>query len=105
MSLRLDRLLTLYFFAPPARLFPPKKGIRIPILMYHSISDEPEHGHPYFWINTSPARFAEHMKFLQDNGYKVISLSEAVELITADRQPATGIFSPMLFRLIGQMKS
>jgi peptidoglycan/xylan/chitin deacetylase (PgdA/CDA1 family) len=93
MSFRLDRLLTLYFFAPLAGLFPPKKGIRIPILMYHSISDEPETGHPYFWINTSPARFAEHMKFLYDNGYKVISLSEAVELITGNKQPATGNIS------------
>jgi peptidoglycan/xylan/chitin deacetylase (PgdA/CDA1 family) len=91
MSFRLDRLLTLYFFAPLAGLFPPKKGIRIPILMYHSISDDPETGHPYFWINTSPARFAEHMKFLHDNGYKVISLSEAVDLIRKT-EPATGNF-------------
>jgi peptidoglycan/xylan/chitin deacetylase (PgdA/CDA1 family) len=49
--------------------------------MYHSISDEPEKGHPYYWINTSPKRFAEHMKFLHDNNYKVISLSEAVRII------------------------
>jgi peptidoglycan/xylan/chitin deacetylase (PgdA/CDA1 family) len=49
--------------------------------MYHSISDEPETGHPYYWINTSPARFAEHMKFLHDNNYQVISLSTAVDLI------------------------
>jgi peptidoglycan/xylan/chitin deacetylase (PgdA/CDA1 family) len=81
MSFRLDRFLTLHFFGPLARRFPPKKGIRIPILMYHSISDDPETGHPYFWINTSPARFAEHMKFLHDNNYQVISLSTAVDLI------------------------
>jgi peptidoglycan/xylan/chitin deacetylase (PgdA/CDA1 family)/glycosyltransferase involved in cell wall biosynthesis len=49
--------------------------------MYHSISNEPETGHPYYWINTSPARFAEHMKFLHDNNYQVISLSRAVEII------------------------
>jgi peptidoglycan/xylan/chitin deacetylase (PgdA/CDA1 family) len=49
--------------------------------MYHSISDEPEKGHPYYWINTSPKRFAEHMKFLHDNNYKVIGLSESVGLI------------------------
>jgi peptidoglycan/xylan/chitin deacetylase (PgdA/CDA1 family) len=49
--------------------------------MYHSISDEPESGHPYYWINTAPARFAEHMKFLRDNNYQVISLSRAVDLI------------------------
>jgi len=53
----------------------------IPILMYHSISEELEFGHPYYWINTSPKRFYEQMKFLKDNGYKVISLSEALNII------------------------
>jgi len=94
MSFRLDRLLTLYFFSPLAGLFPPRKGIRIPILMYHSISDDPETGHPYFWINTSLARFAEQMKFLHDSGYKVISLSEAVDLITGSMQPASSKLVP-----------
>jgi peptidoglycan/xylan/chitin deacetylase (PgdA/CDA1 family) len=51
--------------------------------MYHSISDEPEIGHPYYWINTSPARFAEHMKYLYDNGYQVIPLNKAVKMIRA----------------------
>jgi peptidoglycan/xylan/chitin deacetylase (PgdA/CDA1 family) len=87
MSFRFDRLLTLYFFGPVAGLFAPRKGIRIPILMYHSISDDPETGHPYFWINTSPARFAEQMKFLHENCYKVIPLSTAVDLITGKLHP------------------
>lgn len=78
---RIDRFLTLYFFKHLAKIYPQTEGIRIPILMYHSISDEPEKGHPYFWINTPPGRFAEHMKFLHDNNYKVIDLSEAVRLI------------------------
>jgi len=82
MPIRLDRFLTLYCFGPFYKLFRPN-SFRIPILMYHSISDEPESGHPYFWINTSPARFAEHMKYLHDNGYQVISLSEAVTLLSS----------------------
>lgn len=49
--------------------------------MYHSISDDPETGHPYYWINTSPACFEEHMRYLHDNGYTVISLSHAVNLL------------------------
>jgi peptidoglycan/xylan/chitin deacetylase (PgdA/CDA1 family) len=81
--MRLDRLLTLYLFGPLARLRRNSGGLRIPILMYHSISDEPETGHPYYWINTSPARFAEHMKFLHDNGYQVISLNQAVEILNS----------------------
>lgn len=92
MSLRLDRLLTLYFFGPLSRFRKPK-GLRVPILMYHSISNERETRHPYYWINTSPARFSEHMKYLHDNGYEVIPLSTAVEMIrscpTSDLRPPT----------------
>src|SRR4030042_2864700 len=78
---RLDRLITLYLFHPLRRILPRPNGIRIPILMYHSISDEPESGHPYFWLNTSPKRFAEHMQFLSENEYSVINLTDAVKLI------------------------
>jgi len=81
---RLDRFITISLFNPFKSLLPPPKGIRIPILMYHSISDEPESGHPYFWLNTSAKRFAEHMQFLRDNNYKVIDLSEAVKMISTE---------------------
>jgi peptidoglycan/xylan/chitin deacetylase (PgdA/CDA1 family) len=81
--MRLDRLITIYLFRHLARQRKPR-GLRIPILMYHSISDERESGHPYFWINTSPRRFSEHMKFLHDNDYKVIPLSEAVGMIKGE---------------------
>jgi len=54
--------------------------------MYHSICDEKEKGHPYFWINTSPVRFAEQMRYLYDNNYHVISLAEAVELIYSQKE-------------------
>jgi peptidoglycan/xylan/chitin deacetylase (PgdA/CDA1 family) len=78
--MRLDRLLTLYLFGPLGRWRNPR-GLRIPILMYHSISDDRETGHPYYWINTSPVLFARHMQYLHDNGYAVISLSTAVKMI------------------------
>ena len=57
--------------------------------MYLSISDEPESGHPYFWLNTSSGRFAGHMKYLHENNYGVISLEEAVGIITRNSQPPT----------------
>lgn len=82
MSFRLDRFLTLYVFKPLSGHFK-SRDLRIPIVMYHSISNEAETGHPYFWVNTSPARFAEHMKYLYDNNYQVISLSEAVALLSS----------------------
>lgn len=85
MTFRLDKILTLYFFHPLVKRFAPNnrvRGARIPILMYHSISNDPESTvHPYFRINTPPGLFAEHMKILHDKGYKIISLSAAVELI------------------------
>jgi peptidoglycan/xylan/chitin deacetylase (PgdA/CDA1 family) len=49
--------------------------------MYHSISDETETGQPYYWINTSPALFAQHMQYLADHDYQVIPLSTAVQMI------------------------
>lgn len=79
--MRIDRFLTLCLFHHLGKTILRPKGIRIPILMYHSISDEPESGHPYFWINTSPIRFAEHMRFLKENDYKVISLTDAAEIL------------------------
>jgi peptidoglycan/xylan/chitin deacetylase (PgdA/CDA1 family) len=77
---RLDRLLTLYGFSA-LRKFVSAKNPSISILMYHSISDEPEPGHPYFWINTSRKRFAEQMQFLKSNNYTVISLTEAIDIL------------------------
>lgn len=86
MTFRSDKVLTLYFFHPLAKRFAFKGGeeeVRIRILMYHSISDDLEANiPPYFRINTPPILFAEHMKILHDNGYKVISLSDAIPLIT-----------------------
>jgi peptidoglycan/xylan/chitin deacetylase (PgdA/CDA1 family) len=76
----LDRLLTLHCVG---RILRPRmsKGLHIPILMYHSISDDAETTHPYYWINTSQARFLEQMQFLHDHDYHVFSLSQAVEMI------------------------
>jgi peptidoglycan/xylan/chitin deacetylase (PgdA/CDA1 family) len=77
---RLDRLITLYGFRALRKLVFAKNQ-SIPILMYHSISDELETGHPYFWINTSRKRFAAQMQFLKENDYTVISLTKAVDIL------------------------
>lgn len=72
---RIDRFATLYFFCPLIKYVPFKKIFHIPFLMYHSISDDTEQEvHPYFKVNTSPETFNEHMKFLNENNYTVISL-------------------------------
>ena len=79
----LDKYITTAFFAPVARRWANRGGdIAIPILMYHSVSNEPEtEAHPYFWVNTTPERFEAQMRFLKENNYDVISLSHAVELL------------------------
>lgn len=78
--LRLDRFLSLYCATPLRRLGTAEHGA-IPILMYHSVSDAPESGHPYFWLNTSTERFSAHMQFLSEHGYKVISLADAMKIL------------------------
>jgi peptidoglycan/xylan/chitin deacetylase (PgdA/CDA1 family) len=74
----LDRLATLGVF----RLIPHRSykqtSVRIPILMYHSISETNENSlHPYFRTSTPPQMFAAQMRFLHDCGYSVLSLDEA----------------------------
>jgi peptidoglycan/xylan/chitin deacetylase (PgdA/CDA1 family) len=73
-SIRADRIATLYFFRPLHRIAGAQSGKRIPILMYHSISDKEADGrHPYFDTRTSPRVFENHMEHLSKNNYSVIS--------------------------------
>lgn len=81
--LRLDRFFTLGLFRPLLRLKLIKKNPGIPILMYHSISEDLLPGvHPYYQTSTSPKTFRKHMSFLTENGYSVLPLKEAVALLT-----------------------
>lgn len=86
--MRADAFITLNVVQPLRRLFPPK-GRRVPILMYHSISDRPEAGHPYFWTVTSPRVFAMHMRYLKENGYTVVTISDALDYIDGKRDFAS----------------
>jgi peptidoglycan/xylan/chitin deacetylase (PgdA/CDA1 family) len=72
MLMRIDRCLTL-------SLFRRKSDKRVPILMYHTISDDPEEGiTPYYKVATSRRRFAEQMQWLDDAGYVGVSLEDAL---------------------------
>jgi len=76
---QLDRLGTVFVTRPllDAGLFRPKAAI--PVLMYHSVSDDPEPGvPPYYRLATSPKRFRQQMRWLHDNGFTVLDLSDAV---------------------------
>lgn len=60
--------------------------------MYHSISKDKENGiHPYYKVNTSPVIFAEHMNYLYENNYAIISLAEAVKIMNSYRQPKQSV--------------
>lgn len=76
MALRLDRLLTLYFFRFFHTMLSSAGNSIIPILMYHSICDDQETAHPYYQVNTSPATFNAHMQHLHNNHYNIINLHD-----------------------------
>ena len=57
--------------------------------MYHSISDSEEAGvAPYYKICTSPRRFAEHMQWLADWGYRCVTISEGLAMLGQAGQEA-----------------
>ncbi len=75
---RLDRLATLYISFPLTQLLGPRAGTRVPILMYHSISDNLfGMSHPYYHINTPPRVFSEQMRWLRNHGFRCVSLEDA----------------------------
>ena len=77
-NVRPDRIATLFFFHPLRRLLG-RKSTGIPILMYHSISNNAERcRNPYFHTCTAPRVFREHLSLLARNGYQTIGLAEAV---------------------------
>lgn len=84
-SVRADAFITLNVVQPVRRLFPPT-GRRVPILMYHSVSDRQEGGHPYFRTVTSPAAFERQMGYLHENGYAAVRIGEALEYLDGRRE-------------------
>lgn len=76
INFRLDRFLTLYVCRYLLKKQSSVLDKQIPILMYHSISDVKENSHPYYHVNTSPAVFESHIKYLHDNNYSVINLHD-----------------------------
>jgi len=77
MFTRFDYYSTLYIMKPFLNNLKNRKGKRIPILMYHSISDDPETNvKPFYRINTSGYLFEEQMKYLKENNYSSIYLDD-----------------------------
>jgi peptidoglycan/xylan/chitin deacetylase (PgdA/CDA1 family) len=73
--MRLDRLITLGLVQPIRRAVSGPKRAQLPILMYHSISDETEDvASPYYRTATRPSIFAQHMALLRAEGYRVVGV-------------------------------
>jgi len=85
MSLpRFDRLISILFSGSLPGENGRSAGQRLPILMYHSVSNEAEPGlKSYYHISTNPARFSEHLDWLSELGYTGMALEEAVGKIAA----------------------
>ncbi len=74
---RIDRLASIYLSHPLARMIGAVSAVRVPILMYHSISDNLfGKSHPYYQINTSPQVFAQQMRWMRANGYRTLDLTQ-----------------------------
>jgi peptidoglycan/xylan/chitin deacetylase (PgdA/CDA1 family) len=80
---RFDRLITLGLVRPCRRLLGLRPSARhFPVLMYHSISADPEPGFsPYYKVCTSPRRFAEQMQWLADHGWRGVGLTQGLAAI------------------------
>jgi peptidoglycan/xylan/chitin deacetylase (PgdA/CDA1 family) len=89
-AFRLDQLLTLYLFRPFCGEISKKNKLGLPILMYHSISDESEENiSPYYRTATSPKVFAVHMALLRSQGYEVLGLQAGLEKFRCENPAGT----------------
>jgi peptidoglycan/xylan/chitin deacetylase (PgdA/CDA1 family) len=62
---------------------------RLPILMYHSISDDPEPGRSaYYKVCTTPQRFEQQMRWLAEDGCRGVSLEAGLTWLDSG-SPAT----------------
>lgn len=88
--MRLDRFITLNLVQPLRSAFGLRSSVlRLPVLMYHSISEDPEPGvAEYYRTCTSPARFREQMQWLKDNGYHGVTLKGGLAWLQASEDRA-----------------
>lgn len=86
--MRLDRLISLGLVNPLRQALgrSTDKGRCLPILMYHSVSDDPEPAHsPYYKVCTSPRRFSEQMQWLKNSGWQGVTLSDGLDFLNGKK--------------------
>ena len=78
-----DQMLTTRLVAPFLRIARRRSAEeeaspRLPVLMYHSISDDPEPGvRGYYRLNTPPVLFQEHLRVIREEGFTAVDLTTA----------------------------
>jgi peptidoglycan/xylan/chitin deacetylase (PgdA/CDA1 family) len=71
----------------PEHLLADSEAKKIPILMYHSIS-EPKHiiSEQLKPFTVSPTSFSEHIKYLHEHGYTSLTVTQLITLLYHDKQ-------------------
>lgn len=85
--IRLDRAITLYVASPVNAALAARRLRRIPILMYHGITDRLDGRGAYYETSTSPAAFARHLEFLHRRGYRAVDLARSVSWLATGAAP------------------
>jgi peptidoglycan/xylan/chitin deacetylase (PgdA/CDA1 family) len=74
---RADRMVTLGLVRPLRKMVNKTSPCRIPILMYHSISEPSATSmHPYYFTETAPDVFRRQMSYLRQAGYRTLTPAE-----------------------------
>jgi peptidoglycan/xylan/chitin deacetylase (PgdA/CDA1 family) len=86
--MRIDRHLTTAIFHPLQRAGLGARGFRLPILMYHSISVDPQTAVcPYYRTHTHPDVFGRQLRLLAAEGYKTIKLADVIHWLAGGPTP------------------
>ena len=73
--------MSLYAFRPLVEMNVISNRRALPILMYHSISDDGEsNASPYYKTTTRPALFAQHLRWLSDAGFRSVGLEDGIRI-------------------------
>jgi peptidoglycan/xylan/chitin deacetylase (PgdA/CDA1 family) len=74
--------MSLYAFRPLMEMNVVSNRRALPILMYHSISDDAESNpSPYYQTTTRPALFAQHLRWLNEEGFRSVGLEDGIRIV------------------------
>jgi peptidoglycan/xylan/chitin deacetylase (PgdA/CDA1 family) len=85
-EVRLDRVVTLYFYWPMSRMLLGRQNIGIPILMYHVVQEGTSDPRPYYETYVSPRMFAQQMRQLRAAGYEAVSIGDALAQLRSGKR-------------------